>query len=250
MTFDATAVAGKLLAARRSRTQLQATDIDQEATTLEEAMAVHALVMAELGDVGAFKTSKTPENVQILAPIPASDVRPNGATFTGEELVQIGIELEIAFRVEHPLPALDDTDFADKLKKAVVAYPVIEVVDTRLAFLETCHPMMKLADNQSNAGLVYGAAVTDWQDLNLTNPGHKFTSGGQLVSDGPGTVPGGSAFEILEGFVKVAGDHCGGLQVGQFLTTGALSGLHWIEKGQTVHGEIDGLGSVEVVIGS
>ena len=250
MTFDATAVAGKILAARRSRTQLQATDIDQEATTLDEAMAVHSLVMAELGNVGAFKTSKTAEGVQILAPIPAYDVRPNGATFTGEELVQVGIELEIAFRVEQPLPALDDADFANKLKSAVVAYPVIEVVDTRLAFLETSHPMMKLADNQANAGLVYGAPVADWQALNLTNPGHRFTANDNIVSEGPGAVPGGSAFEILEGFVRVAGNHCGGLQVGQFLTTGALSGLHWTEKGQTVRGEIDGLGSVEVVIGA
>lgn len=250
MTFDAKSVAQKLLSARKTRSQLQATDVDQEATTLSEAFAVHSLVMAELGAVGAFKTSKTPEGGQILAPIPANDVRPDGATFTGDELVQIGIELEIAFRLERELPALDDPDFADKLKAAVVAYPVIEVVDTRLAFLDTCHPMMKLADNQSNAGLVYGEPVADWQSLNLTNPGHEFTAADQLVSEGPGAVPGGSAFEILEGFVRVAGDHCGGFQVGQFLTTGALSGLHWIEKGQTVQGEIDGLGSVEVVIGA
>ena len=158
--------------------------------------------------------------------------------------------MEIAFRLERELPALDDPDMAGKLKAAVVAFPVIEVVDTRLAFLDTCHPMMKLADNQSSAGLVYGEPVADWQSLNLTNPGHKFTADDQLVSGGPGAVSGGSAFENLEAFVRVAGDHCGGFQVGQFLTTGALSGLHWIEKGQTVRGEIEGLGSVEVFIGA
>ncbi|MEM6499975.1 MAG: hypothetical protein AAF709_25115, partial [Pseudomonadota bacterium] len=61
MTFDARSVADKILAARKSRTQLQVTDIDQEATTMDEAMAVHTYVMAELGAVGAFKTSKTPD---------------------------------------------------------------------------------------------------------------------------------------------------------------------------------------------
>ncbi len=250
MTFDARSVADKILAARRSRTQLQATDIDQEATTMDEAMAVHTHVMAELGAVGAFKTSKTPDGTPFFAPIPAGDVRPTGATFAGNELVQIGIELEIAFRLEKALPALDDPEFSEKLKAAVVAYPVIEVVDTRLAFLETCHPMMKLADNQANAGLVFGAPVADWQSVDVTNPGHKFTADEAIVSEGAGAVPGGSAFEILESFVRVVGDHCGGLQVGQLVTTGALSGLHWIEKGQTVRGQIDGLGDVEVVIGS
>ncbi|MEM6497322.1 MAG: 2-keto-4-pentenoate hydratase, partial [Pseudomonadota bacterium] len=171
-------------------------------------------------------------------------------TFTSSELVQVGIELEIAFRLEQALPARDDPEFSEKLKAAVVAYPVIEVVDTRLSFLETCHPMMKLADNQANAGLVFGAPVADWQTLDVTNPGHKFTADEAIVSEGAGTVPGGSAFEILESFVRVVGDHCGGLQVGQLVTTGALSGLHWIEKGQTVRGQIAGLGSVEVVIGS
>lgn len=250
MTFDARVVADKLLSARKSRTQLQATDIDQEATTMDEAMAVHTHVMAELGAVGAFKTSKTPDGIPFFAPIPANDVRPTGSTFTGSELVQVGIELEIAFRIEQALPALDDLEFSDKLKAAVVAYPVIEVVDTRLAFLETCHPMMKLADNQANAGLVFGAPVADWQSLNVTNPGHRFTADETVISEGIGAVPGGSAFEILESFVQAAGNHCGGLQVGQLVTTGALSGLHWIEKGQTVRGHIDGLGGVEVVIGS
>ncbi len=247
-TFDADAVAAKLLHAHRARMQLGVTDIDQEATTLDDAYAIHTAVMRELGPVGAFKTSKTPDGTQIKAPIAASGVRNSGAVFTADELVMAGIELEIAFRFEADPPSPDVADFEDMLRAAVVALPAIEVVDTRLAFHETCHPMMKLADNQFNAGLVVGAPVRDWQGLDLAGPQHTFHAGDALVSDGPGTVPGGTAFDILAGFVRVVGNHCGGLRAGQYVTTGALSGLHWIEKGRRVTGSIEGLGDLDVMI--
>ncbi len=250
ITIDVPALTDALLHARRSRTQLQVTDIDAEASTLEDAYAVHTAVMAELGPVGAFKTSKTPEGRQIMAPIPAADVRDDGATFASDELVLAGIELEIAFRLESDPPPASAPDFEDRLRAAVVAVPAIEVVDTRLAFHKTCHEMMKLADNQFNAGLVIGAPVTDWHGLDLANPDHDFSAGENTISEGRGAVPGGSAFEILAGFVRTVGDHCGGLRAGQYVTTGALSGLHWIDKGQRVSGRVAGLGEVSAMIGA
>ena len=248
VSFDAAAVASALMVARAHHRQLESTDIEVEAQTLAQAYAVHELVMKDLGPVGGFKTSKTPDGSQIVAPIPAGVVRQSGATFSADELLKPGIELEIAFRIEHELPAPTDDDFSEGLRTCVVALPAIEVVDTRLAFLDTCHPMMKLADNQSNGGLVIGRAVSDWQGLNLATPNHHFVSGNTIISHGPGSVPGGSAWQIFEGFVRVVGNHCGGPQVGQIVTTGALSGLHWIDKGQLVCGQIDGFGEGEVTI--
>lgn len=247
-TFDANAVASALLSARAGGSQLQPADISAPPATLADAYAVHRAVIAELGPVGAFKTSKTEDGIQIMAPIPASGVRPSGATFTADELVLAGIELEIAFRVEQPLPPPEAPDFIDRLRRAVVAVPAIEVVDTRLAFHATCDDLTKLADNQFNAGLVVGAPLTDWQELNLTDPDHTFHAGETIISAGAGKVPGGSAFASLAAFVGIVGDHCGGLRPGQYVTTGALSGLHWIDKGRHVSGRIDGLGPVEVVI--
>jgi len=245
---DTAAIAQALLSARAQRRQLQVTDIDGEVQTLADAYAVHEQVMQELGPVGAFKTSKLPDGTQIVAPIPASVVRPSGATFAADELLQVGIELEIAFRIERGLPSPDAEDFENKLRSCVVALPVIEVVDTRLAFLETCHPMMKLADNQSNGGLAIGQPVADWQERNVATPDHHFAAGDTVISTGAGAVPGGSAWDIFEGLVRVIGEHCGGLQVGQYVTTGALSGLHWIDKGCKVTGRIEGFGSVDVTI--
>ncbi|MGI9423421.1 MAG: hypothetical protein ACR2PA_09525, partial [Hyphomicrobiaceae bacterium] len=102
---DTAAIAQALLSARAQRRQLKVTDIDGEVQTLNDAYAVHERVMQELGPVGAFKTSKLPDGTQIVAPIPASVVRPSGATFAADELLQVGIELEIAFRIERGLPS-------------------------------------------------------------------------------------------------------------------------------------------------
>ena len=184
-TFDAAATATALLGARAQHRQLLATEIDVEAQTTAQAYAVQELVMQELGPIGAFKTSKTPDGEQLMAPIPAGVIRQSGATFADDELLQVGVELEIAFRLERELPPLDDATFARALRDNVVAVPVIEVVDTRLAFLDTSHPMMKLADNQSNGGLVIGQPIAHWQDVNLATPGHNFLVGEGVVSEGP-----------------------------------------------------------------
>lgn len=249
MTTDTAAFARALLAAYKTGTPVQRNDIASEPATLDDAYAVHRQVMAEIGPAGAFKTSKEPDGQQIMAPIVASGVRPSGASFTADELNLAGIELEIAFRLEAELPSPGSDGFDDILRASVVAVPVIEVVDTRLAFHETCHPMAKLADSQFNAGLVVGEPVRDWQDLNLNDPMHTFQADGATVSEGVIPVPGGiGAFAVLRGFLDTVDGHCGGFKVGQYLTTGALSGLIWIEKGKHVTGHIDGLGDVEVRI--
>ena len=249
MTIEPAAFAQALLAAHKTRKPVERSALSGEPTTVSEAYAVHSAVMAEIGPVGAFKTSREPDGQQIMAPIAAAGVRPSGAAFGGEELHLAGIELEIAFRLDAALPAPSADDFEDRLRASVVAVPVIEVVDTRLAFHEACHPMAKLADNQFNAGLVIGAPIANWWDLNLADPAHTFKAGGKVVSEGARPVPGGlGAFAVLLGFARAVGNHCGGLQIGQYVTTGALSGLIGIDKGTHVSGHIDGLGSVEVMI--
>lgn len=249
MTTDTAAFAQALLLARSTGKPVERSDIPGEPTTVDEAYAVHAAVMKEVGPVGAFKTSREPDGQQIMAPIAADGVRPSGGVFKSEELNLAGIELEIAFRLDAALPPPDSDDFDDQLRASVIAVPAIEVVDTRLAFHETCHPMAKLADNQFNAGLIIGAPIKDWWDLNLDNPAHTFKAGNTTVSEGTRPVPGGlGAFAVLRGFARTVGDYCGGLQVGQYVTTGALSGLIWIEKGTPVSGFIEGLGSVDAMI--
>ena len=162
-----------------------------------------------------------------------------------------GIEIELAFRIDSELPKLGQPDYDKRLRDAVSVVAAIEMVDSRVADLDGISPLTKLADNQSGFGLVVGKPVKDFSRLNLTNPAVTFTVNGTQTGPAAGQIPGtDDAFQVLKDFLEVVRGHCGGLAPGMYVTTGALSGLHWTEKGVEVAGSIEGLGDVAVTIGS
>lgn len=212
-----------------------------------EAYGVQSAVASQVGRVGAFKTGrKSPDEQPIMAPIFAGDVRPSPAQFAPIELHVIGIELEVAFLLRRALPPVDSTDFVARARACVSPLAAIEVVDTRLADREAAGLLWQLADNQSNGGLVVGTAVDDWAGRDLVSIEARLEIGGDMVIDGPTEVPGGDAYETFCAFARLVGSHCGGLTVGQYVTTGSVSGLMFIERGRTVTGRISGLGTVTV----
>ncbi|WP_428649644.1 hypothetical protein [Roseibium sp.] len=216
------------------------------AVSLEEAYIVQEAMAERFGPAGAFKVACKPGQPVIMAPIYASDIRPSGASFPTPAGDLVGVELEIGFRILKPLPAPGSADFRQKLRDSVALVPVIEVVLTRLEDPNTVSPMLRLADNQLNGGLVVGPERTDWQDLDLTRATATLDFGETRVLDGTVPVPGGDAFENLCKLVDLAGTHCGGLQPGQVAITGSLNGLPYIEAGTDVRGWIEGLGEVAV----
>ncbi len=110
--------------------------------------------------VNAFKTGRAaPGDIPIMAPIRAATVRPGGASFSRDELSVIGIELEIGFLIDSPLPDPAAAGFAETARHCVSPMPVIEVVDTRLADPDGAGHLWRLADNQSTGGLAFGAPV-------------------------------------------------------------------------------------------
>lgn len=211
---------------------------------LVEAYEVHKQVAESVGRVGAFKTARSPTDPQVIAPIFARDIQysPGAASCHGRET--IGVELEVAFIVTAPLPPSDAPDFADKAKGCVAPLCVMEIVEGRLEEPDDVPALVKLADNQVNAGLVTGAPVHDWQDLDLTNVEAAFNLDGKDVFNGPAQVPGGDAFVTFCGAAKLIDQYWTALSPGQVVITGALNGLFVAKRGTTVRGRIAGLGEV------
>ncbi|MFT5508742.1 MAG: 2-keto-4-pentenoate hydratase [Hyphomicrobiaceae bacterium] len=249
--FDTKLFATRLIAAHHSHVPVSADDIGAGPQSPQEAFAVQAAVMRELGANGGFKTGRPdPAKPSIMAPVPARFVRQSPANYEAAEMRRYGIEIEIAFRIDSAVPALGDANYDAQLRAAVSAVAAIEMVDSRLADLEGATPLIKLADNQSGFGLVIGQPVKDFSSLNLTNPAITFTVNGVQTGPTDGQIPGTvDAFQVLKDFHEVVGDHCGGLQPGMYVTTGALSGLFWIDKGARIEGSIAGLGDVTSTIG-
>jgi len=240
-------VASALIGARRERSRVDTAALDAAPQTREDCYAVQQAVADAIAPAAAFKTArKGPGDVPIMAPILFGTVRDSGSTFSRDELSVIGVELEIGFRIDRPLPDPTGADFALRARECISLVPAIEVVDTRLTDPEAAGPMWRLADNQNNGGLVCGTPVSAWQELDLDAAEIDLTIGGVREYSGAHPSPGGNAFDVFCAFAAIVGGHCGGLQPGQTVITGSLMGCHYIEPGRNVRGVIDGLGVVEV----
>jgi len=236
-------VAERLLAARRGGPRLPVDFDDAQGLTRGETYAVQALVARQTGAAGGFKVACKPGAPQIMAPIFRDDIIDSPAKLPVPEGERIGIELEIGFRVVAPLPTADAPDRGARLAECLELVPVIEIVRTRLD-TEDAPPLMKLADNQINGGLVVGPGLADWRHLELSGAHARLSLGGQTILDGRAEVPGGDAFANFQALEAMVGDHCGGLHPGQVVITGSLNGLPYVTAPCKVAGEIDGLGAV------
>ncbi|WP_347309575.1 2-keto-4-pentenoate hydratase [Defluviimonas sp. SAOS-178_SWC] len=208
------------------------------------AYAVQRLLDEDFGPAGAFKVACKPGQPVIMAPIYADRIFDSGAVVPADGDAEIGIELEVGFRFLAPPPDPSDPAFSDRLREAVSVVAAIEIVQTRLTDTESASPMLRLADNQLNGGLVIGDELRDWQGLDLGTVGARLSFGDEVFLDGQAPVPGGDAFRNLEALVRLVGNHCGGLRPGHVVITGSLNGLPYIRRGRKVSGRIDGIGAV------
>ncbi|MER0236889.1 fumarylacetoacetate hydrolase family protein [Fulvimarina sp. MAC8] len=239
-------LAEKLIEARRSGARLSRAEADAVGAGFEtaDAYAVQSLVCETFGPAGGFKTGRKVEGAPVLvAPVYADVLRPSGAEFTTSDVKSCGIELEIAFRLDRPLPNFDVEDFAEKARACVTALPIIEIVDGRIEDFPTLPDAVKLADNQLNGGLVWGEPEAG-SGPDFVEPTVTLRFNGETVVSGLQKVPGGDAFQTFLAFAKTIGTHLGGFNPGQIVTTGTLTGMLFVEPGTVVEGHIEGLGSV------
>ena len=212
-TTPVEALATALIAARRSHAPMPRGEADRLAGMIgpDGAYAVQRLVCEAFGPVAAWKTGrKRVADPVIAAPVLDGGLRASGASFSTAELGACGVELEIGFRLDRPLPPFDAADFETLARDCVTPLAVIEMVDGRIDGFMDAAPLAKLADNQSNGGLVFGTE-SDEAALDLTEPEVRLTFNSQ---------------------------------VGQIVTTGTLSGLPFVAPGTVIEGWISGLGPV------
>jgi 2-keto-4-pentenoate hydratase len=163
---------------------------------------------------------------------------------------RIGIETEVAFRFARDLPPRGTPYAREEVLAAVdECFPAIEMVASRYADMKAVTPMEAMADNIAHDGLVCGAPVANWRDLNLNDLHVRQSAGGTVQVDRRGSNPAGDPFLSL---TRIANHlHAFGLhlEAGQVVTTGSWTGLTWVEAGQRVVGGFDGLGEVVVDVG-
>src|ERR1700747_82584 len=153
-----------------------------------EAYQIQDAVVRQLGEtIGGWKVgARSAASAAFCAPIWMRMIRPSPASYDARELRLIGIEAEIAFRLSCDLPARAAPYDRHDVTAGAALHPVIEVVDSRYSDPRSLDRLSILADNFSNGELVYGAAVPDWEKLDLGQTAITVTEDGEPFADSAG----------------------------------------------------------------
>ncbi len=158
-------------------------------------------------------------------------------------LCRPGVECEIAVRLGADLPRRagghDHATVADAVSAVMAS---IELVDDRWIDF-TSQPMTSLlADDFFNAGCVLGAPVADWRNLDLAALSGRMLINGKEAGAGVGGDILGLPLNALVWLADLAADQGRPLKAGEFVTLGSLVQTVWVDQGDEIIADIDGLG--------
>ena len=170
-------------------------------------------------------------------------IRPSPASFAAGELRLIGIEAEIAFRLGRDLPARAAVYERAEVTAGAALHPAIEVVDSRYADFRSLDRISILADNFANGGLVFGAAVPDWEQLDLSRIAITVTEDDEPFADSAGAAARDPIAALID-FANLMNKR-GGTPAGSFVTTGSWTGLVFTRRGAQIVADFGPLGRVE-----
>lgn len=221
-----------------------------EATAYAIQDALHArLAAAGRGPLAGHKIGCTTPVMQRFLGIPnpcaggvlAATVRHGHGELAHAGFRHPGVECEIAVRLARDLPA-DDAPFDRARVGAAVGavMAAIELVDDRYVDYRTLDTPTLIADDFFAAGGVLGPEVTDWPDL----PGleGRMTIDGREVGRGRGADILGHPLDALAWLADALAARGRRLKAGEIVFLGSLVETRWVEPGNLVEIEIQGLG--------
>src|ERR1051326_7622202 len=196
-----------------------------------DSYAIQDSVLRRLGErVGGYKVGLSPEGGIFCAPIYGSRVHASPARLPARGFHLIGIECEIGFRVNQALAARATPYSRDEVLAAASPHPAIEVVDSRYQDFRSLDRLQVLADNFSNGALVYGAAASGWQGMDLAHPPIAVTAGGKSFAECTG-LRAGEPVGLLVDLINHVANKRGGVPAGTFVTTGTHTGMVFTDPG-------------------
>lgn len=243
--FDLTdihALADALIAARKDRAALVPSSLalprhDQDAYRVQQTVMQKLGAEAVAWKVGAPNAETTPNCAPIFA------LHHAGAPIRVEP--STGVEVEIAFKLAKgfeasrtkPTRAAVEADISS-------AHIAIEVCASRLKDQLKAPPLLQLADNGNNLGLIVSAATVDWRAIDpKTLVTHAVANGTTIAQTTAGHTTGD-----LVGLLTWLVGHCvterGGIAAGSVVTTGSWMGIRWVDTPADVRAVFDGIGEL------
>jgi len=248
MTDDrAMRAATLLIDARQSGKGLAELPVDCRPRNAQDAYAIQDAVAHCLGTIQGLKTgAPRPDAEPAYAPI--FTVLAGSGRFPAKTQRVFGIEAEVAFRLARDLPSRAKPYSRDEVVSAIAGmHPAVELVDSRFADWQTVDALSKVADSQSNAALIYGPEVANWQKLglDLARPPITVTIDGRAAARTTGNS-GGDPLRLLTALANHCAGRTGGLRKGDMITTGSITGVAFARPGATVIADFGQLGTVRL----
>jgi 2-oxo-3-hexenedioate decarboxylase/2-keto-4-pentenoate hydratase len=228
-----------------------------EASAYRVQAALHGLMTAAgAGAVVGHKIGCTTAVMQAFLNIPnpcaggvfASTVHRRSARLRHDQFLHVGVECEIVVALGRDLPA-DGAPYSRASVAAAVESCMagMEIVDDRYVDYKKLDPPTLIADDFFDAGAVLGEPVADWRKLDLPALTGVTRINGVEVGRGRGGDVMGHPFEALAWLANSLAARGQGLKAGEFVFTGSVVETKWVNRGDRVEMEIDGLGRVDAV---
>ncbi len=214
-------------------------------------------IEAGAGAVAGWKVALTSKVMQELLGVArpcegaifANRVYQGSATLPHDDFVNIGVESEIAVRMGRDLPASDGPYDQDNIASAVAAcMAAIEIVDDQAIDYALVDAPLLIAGNSYNAGCILGPEVTDWQDLDLATLPGRMLINGEVVGEGVGGDALGHPLVPLAWLANNLNERGTMLRAGDVVLTGSIVATKWLQPGDAMVTEVDGLGRASLTV--
>lgn len=156
------------------------------------------------------------------------------------------VEAEYVFRMGADAPAEKTSWTQDEAAELVAAMQIgVETAGSPLATINVLGPTAVASDFGNNNGLILGPEIADWRShANADLKCETFIEGRSVGRGGASDIPGGplAALVFLLEHLARRGRP---LRAGQYVSTGAATGIHDIEIGQTSRVTFGAFGDIQ-----
>ena len=257
-TIDATARAS--FDKHRSRARYGPHDAAVRSAPLDDAYriqdALHALLArAGLGEIAGWKIALTSKAMQQMTGVDqpaagaifAATVHSSPARVSLAAYHHLGIEFEVAVRLADDLPASGGRWTRASVAPHVAAcLPAFELVEDGDADYKMLDAFTLIAENAWNGGVVLGAPVTAWRQLDLERAATRAWVNDQPAGEGKTGDALGHPLEAVAWLANLLNGRGRMLGRGTIVMTGSSITTKFPAAGDRVRFAVEGLGEISV----
>lgn len=248
------AIAEELVQADRDRTVLPRLTKRYPDMVIEDSYAIQKIWSDRRINEGArlvgHKIGLTSKVMQLATGISEPDygvihddmVYESGSSLEFDRFSNVRIEVELAFVLAKPLAGPHTTIF-DVLDATAYVVPALEVLNSHLE-LEGRTIVDTISDNAAMGAMVIGGRPVKVDELDLRWVSSLLYRNETIEDSGvAGAILGHPAMGVAWLANKLA-QHGQTLEAGEIILAGSFTKPMWVERGDTVHADYNGMGSV------